>query len=106
MPGPTSVKTALASAGPIPSIQVQGWVRTRRDSKDFCFIELNDGSCLKNLQIIVEADLLSNYEVVKVLGTGSSIAVEGELVPSPGAGQKWELKAHRIDILGTCPDTY
>src|ERR671924_1038606 len=87
-------------------VLVKGWVRTRRDSKEFCFIELNDGSCLKNLQIIVEADLLSNYQAIKVLGTGSSIAVEGELVPSPGAGQKWELKAHRIDILGTCPDTY
>jgi asparaginyl-tRNA synthetase len=100
------VDLLIHATGSTERVLVKGWVRTRRDSKEFCFIELNDGSCLKNLQIIVEADLLSNYQAIKVLGTGSSIAVEGELVPSPGADQKWELKAHRIDILGTCPDTY
>jgi asparaginyl-tRNA synthetase len=80
-------------------------VRTRRDNKDFCFIDLNDGSCLKNLQVIAEAGL-ANYSEIKDLGTGSAIVVEGALIPSPGAGQKWELKARRIDILGTCPDHY
>ncbi|HEX2200758.1 MAG TPA: asparagine--tRNA ligase [Gammaproteobacteria bacterium] len=100
------VDLLIHAAGSTERVLVKGWVRTRRDSKEFCFIELNDGSCLKNLQIIAEADLLSNYQAIKLLGTGSSIAVEGELIPSPGAGQKWELKAHRIDILGTCPDTY
>lgn len=100
------VDLLIHATGSTERVLVKGWVRTRRDSKEFCFIELNDGSCLKNLQIIAEADLLSNYQAIKLLGTGSSIAVEGELIPSPGAGQKWELKAHRIDILGTCPDTY
>jgi aspartyl/asparaginyl-tRNA synthetase len=52
MVSPTSVKNALGSTAPIEQILVQGWVRTRRDSKDFSFIELNDGSCLRNLQVI------------------------------------------------------
>ena len=62
-PSPTSVKDALQSTAPVAPILVQGWVRTRRDSKDFSFIELNDGSCLRNLQIIAR-NLLANYPEV------------------------------------------
>src|SRR5229473_7756954 len=69
---PTSVKDALKSSGPIPRILVQGWVRTRRDSKDFSFLELNDGSCLRNLQIIARSSL-PNYADVQRLTTGASI---------------------------------
>ena len=58
---PTPIKDALQSTAPIDSIQVQGWVRTRRDSKDFSFIELNDGSTLRNLQIITKKHALPNY---------------------------------------------
>ncbi len=54
---PTTVKDALQSSVPMDAIQVQGWVRTRRDSKDFSFIELNDGSSLRNLQIIAKITL-------------------------------------------------
>lgn len=95
----------INAQAPAETVLARGWVRTRRDAKDFCFIELNDGSCLKNLQVIAEAGL-ANYQEIKDLGTGSAIVAEGALVPSPGAGQKWELKARRIDILGTCPDHY
>ena len=66
----TSIKDALQSATPIDSVQVQGWVRTRRDSKDFSFIELNDGSSLRNLQIIAK-DTLPNYSAVQRLSTGA-----------------------------------
>src|SRR5258708_25969640 len=83
---PTSVKDALQSAAPVAPIQVQGWVRTRRDSKDFSFIELNDGSCLRNLQIIA-GNSLPNYVEVQHLTTGASIIVRGELVASQGKGQ-------------------
>jgi len=84
---------------------VQGWVRTRRDSKDFSFIELNDGSCLRNLQIIAK-NLLANYAEVQRLTTGASLIVEGELVASQGKGQSWEVVAEKIDIVGLADDSY
>jgi asparaginyl-tRNA synthetase len=102
---PTSIKDALQSTAPMDSIQVQGWVRTRRDSKDFSFIELNDGSSLRNLQIIAK-NALPNYAAIERLGTGASIAVTGALVPSQGKGQKWELAAETIEIIGTADDSY
>jgi asparaginyl-tRNA synthetase len=100
-----SVREALKSTSAHPRIQVKGWVRTRRDSKDFSFIELNDGSCLPNLQIIAR-DGLSNYPAVQRLTTGASIIVRGELVASQGKGQKWEVVADEIEIVGLADDTY
>jgi asparaginyl-tRNA synthetase len=102
---PTAVKDALQSSAPISSILVQGWVRTRRDSKDFSFIEVNDGSSLRNLQIIAKSSL-SNYSAVQRLTTGASIVVTGELVASQGKGQAWELLADKIDIVGLADDSY
>jgi asparaginyl-tRNA synthetase len=102
---PTSIKDALQSSAPIAAIQVQGWVRTRRDSKDFSFIELNDGSSLRNLQVIAK-NTLPNYADVQRLTTGASITVTGVLVASQGKGQKWELVADTIDIVGTADDSY
>jgi len=61
------------------SIKVAGWIRTKRDSKGFSFLELNDGSCLKNLQVIVDHDA-PGFEKVRDAGTGSSVAVSGRLV--------------------------
>src|SRR5438067_6053707 len=105
MLAPTSVKNALNATTPLESIAVQGWVRTRRDSKSFSFIELNDGSSLKNLQIIAK-DSLSNYDQIQRLTTGASIIVHGELVASQGKGQSWEIVAGRIDIVGLADDSY
>jgi asparaginyl-tRNA synthetase len=102
---PTPINDALQGTAPTAAIQVQGWVRTRRDSKDFSFIELNDGSSLRNLQIIAKSSL-PNYAAVQRLGTGASIRVIGALVASQGKGQKWELVADNIDIVGTADDSY
>jgi asparaginyl-tRNA synthetase len=102
---PTSIKDALQSSAPIAAIQVQGWVRTRRDSKDFSFIELNDGSSLRNLQVIAK-NTLPKYADVQRLTTGASITVTGVLVASQGKGQKWELVADTIDIVGAADDSY
>jgi asparaginyl-tRNA synthetase len=102
---PATVKDALQSTVPIDAIHVQGWVRTRRDSKDFSFIELNDGSCLRNLQIIAK-NTLPNYAALQCLTTGASVSVHGALVASQGKGQKWELVAEKIDIVGTADDSY
>src|SRR2546423_216616 len=104
-PSPTPIKDAWQGTAPIDSLQVQGWVRTRRDSKDFSFIELNDGSTLRNLQIIAK-NTLPNYPAVQRLATGASISVTGALVPSQGKGQKWELVANKIDIVGLADDSY
>src|SRR5437867_4335815 len=102
---PTAIKDALQSAAPIDSIQVQGWVRTRRDSKDFSFIELNDGSSLRNVQIIAR-NALPNYAALQRLTTGASVRVTGALVASQGKGQKWELVADNIQIVGAADDSY
>src|SRR5262252_5660283 len=102
---PTPIKDALQSVLPIDSIHVQGWVRTRRDSKDFSFIELNDGSSLRNLQVIAK-NSLPNYAAIQRLTTGASLAVSGALVASQGKGQKWELVADQVEIVGTADDSY
>ena len=89
-------------------VRICGWVRTRRDSKaGFSFLEVNDGSLLKNVQILAEATL-PNYEsdVLKI-GIGSSVEVVGTIVESPGAGQTTEVKAESLKVFGFAdPATY
>jgi asparaginyl-tRNA synthetase len=101
----SKINTLLNLESPLENVLVKGWVRTRRDSKSFSFIELNDGSCLKNLQIIA-SDTLENYERIKTISTGSSISVIGRMLESPGKGQKWELHAKTIEIIGSAPENY
>ncbi|MEI6528910.1 MAG: asparagine--tRNA ligase [Candidatus Falkowbacteria bacterium] len=87
------------------NIQVSGWVRTSRSSKDFGFIELNDGSFFKGIQIVFESSL-NNFSEVEKVSVGSSLEIEGELVESPAAGQAFELKATKITILSLAPENY
>ncbi len=101
----TLVKSAHNASGPSDAILLQGWVRTRRDAKAFSFIELNDGSCLKGMQIIVDASL-PDYTNVAHANTGSSIEVRGKLVESKGGGQKWEVIAESFTVLGETDATY
>jgi asparaginyl-tRNA synthetase len=101
----TLVKNALHSGAPIDLLLVQGWVRTRRDSKAFSFVEINDGSCLKNLQVIVDA-ALPDYAKIEHLATGAAVSVEGRLVPSQGKEQKWEMIASSLNVLGAADQTY
>lgn len=85
---------------------VSGWIRTKRDSKGFSFIELNDGSCLNNLQVIVD-DTVENYKTDVVrLTTGSSVGIEGVLVESPGKGQKVEMQAKKVAVYGVASEDY
>jgi asparaginyl-tRNA synthetase len=90
---------------PMADVAATGWVRTRRESKDFSFIELNDGSCLANLQVVAGSDA-AGYEHLADIATGTALAVAGELVESPGKGQRWELKAKRLEIVGACGDDF
>ncbi len=86
-------------------VTVPGWVRTVRDSKTFGFIELNDGSFFKNLQVVFD-DTLENFKEVSKLSVGSSILVEGELVETPNAKQPFEVKAKSVTIENLCPPDY
>jgi asparaginyl-tRNA synthetase len=86
-------------------IQVAGWVRTLRESKNLSFIELNDGTFFKNLQVVFDNDL-PNCEEVKKTHIGSALIIRGQLVASTGAGQTFELKAGEIIIAGTSEENY
>jgi asparaginyl-tRNA synthetase len=100
------IKTLLAGSAAMDRIRVSGWVRTRRDSKGFSFLELNDGSCLKNLQVIVD-EAIPDFIQLKDVATGAAVEIEGALVESPGAGQKWEVRASGVRLLGSAdPETY
>jgi asparaginyl-tRNA synthetase len=88
------------------TLTVCGWIRTLREQKSFSFIELNDGSCLSNLQIIADETVPLYHDLIKQLSTGASISVTGELVPSPGQKQKWEMKASTLTLFGVCPEEY
>ncbi len=95
----------LDSDSTLEEVLIKGWIRTRRDSKDFSFIEVNDGSCLKNIQVIADTKL-DNYEDISKLTTGSAVSITGTLIPSKGAGQKWEIQATRVDVISIAPTTY
>jgi asparaginyl-tRNA synthetase len=99
------IKHVLAATEPTDSVTVKGWVRTRRDSKGFSFLELNDGSCLANVQVIVDAGT-PGYDQIAHFLTGASAVVEGKLVASPAQGQKWELRATKIELVGTADAAY
>ena len=85
------------------SAKVSGWVKTRRDSKGgFSFIELNDGSCFANIQVVADSSLENYASEVAKLFPGASVSIEGELVESPGKGQRIELRAEKIQVFGFC----
>ncbi|NLX18947.1 MAG: asparagine--tRNA ligase [Desulfobulbus sp.] len=82
------------------SVEVSGWVRTRRDAAGLSFLEINDGSCLANLQVVIEQDLINYATEVRKLSTGCSVRVEGAIVPSPAKGQTVELRARAVTVIG------
>ena len=100
-----SVKHLLASESAEASVELSGWVRTRRDSKEFSFVELNDGSCLRGIQVIIDAGISGSDQVSK-MNTGTSVSVVGELVESPGKGQSWEVRATEVSLLGEAPEDF
>jgi asparaginyl-tRNA synthetase len=101
----TLIKQVLAATAPQEGLIVKGWVRTRRDSKGFSFLEINDGSCLTGLQVVVDA-ATPGYEHIAHFTTGAAAEIEGSLVASPAAGQKWELKATRLGLVGEADASY
>lgn len=95
----------MKSEGPQERVLIKGWVKTKRDTKGFSFIEVNDGSSLTNIQVIAD-DALGNYKEVQKLSTGSALAVSGRLEESPGKGQRWEIRADSVETISLAPDSY
>lgn len=92
---------------PDSQVTIAGWVRTRRDAKKFSFVELNDGTSAKSIQIVVDATLPNYATDIPKLSTGSSARITGKLVLSPGKGQKYEIQATAFESIGEAdPETY
>ena len=87
-------------------VTVAGWAKTVRDSKNIGFIELNDGSSFKGVQIVFELERLSNYKEIAKAGVGTSLAITGRVVLTPEAKQSFEINADEIEVLGDCPSDY
>jgi asparaginyl-tRNA synthetase len=97
----------LRAGNPDQQVTVQGWVRTKREQKEFSFVEVTDGSSMAGLQTVLNQDLPDYEAIVKRLATGASVAVTGTLVASPAKGQRIELKAESVIVYGEAdPETY
>ncbi|MBD2425816.1 asparagine--tRNA ligase [Phormidium sp. FACHB-1136] len=101
------IRDILHNGTPGQAITLQGWVRTKREGKGLTFLEVNDGSSMAGLQVVLNADLADYDTVVKALTTGSSVEIGGDLVESPGKGQRVELQGQTITVFGTADgETY
>lgn len=87
-------------------IRIGGWIRTIRNSKAFGFLELNDGSYFKNIQIVLEAEQLSDFTDIVKLNVGTAVIVTGILEQTPNAKQPFELKAQKVEVEGICDSSY
>ncbi|ESA35036.1 asparaginyl-trna synthetase [Leptolyngbya sp. Heron Island J] len=94
------IKHILKSGNPGDVVTIQGWVRTKRDSKKLSFLDINDGSSMTGLQVIVDAGLDGYEESMKQITTGASVTISGTLAESPGKGQRVELQASTLEVVG------
>ena len=101
----TKISDLLASKEYGTTVNVKGWVRTRRSSKQVAFVALNDGSTIKNVQVVIDVEKFDE-ELVKQFTTGACLSVNGILVESIGGGQAVEIQATEIELLGACDSTY
>jgi len=105
-----TIKELLASHPEEKEVCIKGWVRTKRQTKSATFVEVNDGSCMANIQCVfpvMESLEAINKAEIERTSTGSSVHIQGRLIPSPGAGQKLEVAASSIRVIGESPaETY
>jgi asparaginyl-tRNA synthetase len=99
------LKKLLAAEAPQQNVEVRGWVRTLRASKEVCFIELNDGSCFASLQLVADRSV-ANFAELAHIGTGACIKASGNLVDSPAKGQRWELHVSELTVIGNADPSY
>ncbi|MCK9303604.1 MAG: asparagine--tRNA ligase [Bacteroidales bacterium] len=100
------IKTLLAREPGNDIVTAEGWVRTKRDSKNVCFLEVNDGSCLKGLQIVIDRGALNNENLLSSITTGSSVVCRGKIVKSMGGSQPVEMQSSDVTLVGPCPNDY
>lgn len=101
------IAVILRNGEPDETVTLQGWVRTKRELKEFAFVEVNDGSAMANLQVVIDPNLPKYEDIVKQLNTGASVEITGVLVASPAKGQRIELKASAVTVYGDAdPQTY
>jgi asparaginyl-tRNA synthetase len=93
----------LKSADAGAEVTVSGWVRTKRDSKSVCFLEINDGSCLSNIQAVIDRDTFPDADTIERAHTGASVEAQGVLKDSPGQNQSVELAVSALVVLGEAP---
>jgi len=101
-----SVREVLAREAAGGQVSIRGWVRTARHSKGLSFLEVSDGSCFAGLQVVVEPSLANFESDVRALKTGCAVEVTGEIVASPGKGQRYELHASAVALVGGVDDDY
>ncbi len=101
-----SVRGLLARDAPGGQVTVQGWLRTARHSKNVSFLEVSDGSCFAGIQAVAEPSLPNYAEGIASLATGCAVEVTGELVESPGKGQRYEIHASEVTLVGGVEDDY
>ena len=107
---PILIKDLLTSNPDGRQVTVCGWVRTKRDSKNLVFIQVNDGSCFASIQLTFDrsapaqgADAASIENALKLVSTGASVKAQGIIVPSPASGQAVEVTLQTLEVLGACP---
>jgi asparaginyl-tRNA synthetase len=97
----------LRNGQPDEKLTIQGWIRTKREQKDFAFLEVNDGSSLQGLQVVLPSTLPDYEGLLRSLTTGAAVTVVGTLVPSQGKNQRVELRAESLQVWGSAdPETY
>ena len=101
----TLIREALRASAPRDGVRIQGWIRTRRDAKGFSFLEVNDGTSLKSIQVIVD-ERCPAFQSIHEFTTGASIDVTGALVASQGKGQAWEVQAQTLILVGASDESY
>jgi len=99
------IKHILTATEAAEAVIVKGWVRSRRDAKGFSFLDLNDGSCLENIQVVVDAGVPGAEHLVDFT-TGASVVAQGKLVAGPAPASKWEIHATKIELIGRADTTY
>ena len=101
------IAAILRGGNPGDTVTVKGWIRSKREAKEFAFVDINDGSCMANIQVVIDKDVPDYATILKQINTGASIELTGELVESPAKGQRVEVKASQVKIHGEAdPETY
>ena len=100
------IKSLLTREPSSEIVRAEGWVRTKRDSKNVCFLEINDGSCLKGLQAVIDKASFNNNNLLDSISTGAAVSVKGTIVESLGGNQKVELAVTSLELVGSCPNDY